>query len=153
MMRKSALEYALFLLKFRLRSKNELKRRLSEKNYSQEEIDETISQLEKAELIDDERFVKSFVRNRLEISRKGPYYIRMDLIKHGISDKDLIDKYLKEIQLEDELEVAKQLLESRKRQWANLDPLVKKRRTIGLLQRRGFSISIVNQVIKELDSK
>jgi regulatory protein len=149
--KKPALEYALFLLKFRLRSKNEIIGKLREHKYEQDEIDEVISDLESHNLINDERFVKSFIRSRLEISRKGPYYIRMDLFKHGITDKDLIDKYLKEIQPEDELEIAKQLLESRKRQWSNLDPLAKKRRAISLLQRRGFGTKTISSLIKTWD--
>lgn len=145
--KKPALEYALFLLKFRMRSKQEIIERLKQKKYDQDEINETVSDLEKNNLINDERFVQSFIRSRLEYARKGPCYIRIDLTKYGIS-KDLIDQHIKEIKPEDEREVAKHLLNSRTRQWQKLDPLTKKRRAISLLQRRGFSSKVISSLIR-----
>jgi len=146
--KRSALEQALLLLNYRFRSRKELIGRLEEKKYDRAEIEAAIAQLEKINLVNDDQFAQSLVRNRLELSRRGPFYIRMELIKLGV-EKEVIDHALAAVTAEAELESAQNLIQSRSRQWQDLNPLARKRRALSLLQRRGFSASVVKAILTE----
>ncbi len=69
--------------------------------------------------------------------------------KKGIKD-ETIEKVLKEYfeDEEEELNLAKNLLEKRKKRYENLDKNVAKRRMMSFLLRRGFSYEIVKQALK-----
>lgn len=146
MPRLSALEYAVKLLGFRARTKKELQERLASKQYPTEIIDEALSKLEKINLINDENFAVNYVRDKMSINRRGPRRIYFELIKRGVT-KDIADTATKAIDREEELETAQDLLQSRQRQWAKLDPLARKRRAVGLLSRRGFSPQTIHRLI------
>ncbi len=152
MPRLSALKYALKLLGIRARTKKELREKLVSKHYSEETVDETLTKLEKIELINDEKFAVNYVRDKLSISRRGPRRIYFELIKRGV-DREIANQATKVINKEEELATAESLLQSRKRQWAKLEPLVRKRRAISLLARRGFSSSVLSQLLREIDKK
>lgn len=144
-----ALPYALRLLKYRMRSKSEVVERMKQKGYPETEIADTVSDLEKNQLIDDELFAKSLTRGRMAISHRGKRAVLWELRQKGV-DKELASKTLSEVTPEVELETAKELLEGRQRVWRGLDPATIKRRMIGLLQRRGFSMDIILKLLREL---
>ena len=58
--------YAFLLLKFRLRSENELRERLKQKGFSPELAEDTISFLKDREFLDDRVFAKGWVASRLK---------------------------------------------------------------------------------------
>lgn len=145
----SALEYALKLLGYRAQTEKELRLKLAEKKYQPEEIEVVLAKLAKIGFIDDRKFAENYVRDKLSISRRGPRRIYFELIKHGVA-KDIADQATKAIDKEEEFETAQSLLQSRQRQWANLEPLARKRRSIGLLARRGFSSQTLSRLLKNL---
>lgn len=149
MPRGAPLDYALKLLGYRAQTKRELREKLERKKYPPEEIAATLEKLTKIGLVDDEKFAANYVRDKLSISRRGPRRIYFELIGRGVA-KEVADLATKVVNLDEELETAISLLQSRARQWATLDPLVKKRRAIGLLSRRGFSPTILMQLLKDL---
>ncbi len=131
-----------------MRSKSELRKSLLERGYPESEVDQTIVELEGFGLIDDQRFAKSLADSRVAISRRGRQAILFEMIKKGL-DKELINSTLSEISDEEELSAAQSLLKGRERQWAKLDHVAKKRRALGLLQRRGFSSKVVREALRE----
>lgn len=148
-MRLSSLQYALRLLGYRARSLKEIEGRLRTKKYSESEIKQTADQLAAAGLINDLEFTKAYVRDRLQIYRRGRHLISLELTKKGV-DRELIDQAVRAITPEEELEVAHSLLQSYARRWQHLDELARKRRAISLLQRRGFSGAVIGKILKTL---
>ncbi|HUD21187.1 MAG TPA: regulatory protein RecX [Candidatus Saccharimonadales bacterium] len=145
-MRRSASDYAAYLLTRRLQSQRELEEKLARKKYDPEEIASVITRFKEVGLIDDQRFAKSYVADKLEFARRGRWRISLELRKKGIS-KELIDEFVGSIEPEEELRVARELLKGRQRAWANLDPQKRYVRAVGLLSRRGFSGNIIRQVL------
>ena len=143
------LEQALRFLKFRSRTVAELRSKLLERGYETEEVESVLVKLQEVKLLDDDRFVEHFIHDHLEIRRQGRWRIGLEMRRRQVP-KEKIDQSVREITNEDELVVASQLLESRQRSWQKLEPLARKRRAIGLLQRRGFAISVISQLIKKL---
>ena len=142
------LEKALKLLSSKSYSKAEITEHLLRK-YSEEDTNDTVSRLEKLELIDDAKYAKSITRSRLHYSHRGRHAIKVELIKKGIS-KDIIDETISTIDKKDEYNSAKELLESRLNRWKDLDLNKRKQRALSLLQSHGFSVSICLDLVKEL---
>lgn len=148
-MRLSALQCALRFLRYHARSRRELERKLQAKKYSDQEIEQTANRLVSAGLINDQEFTEALVRDRLQIYRRGPRLISLELIKKGV-DRELIDQAVRAISPAEEMEVARSLLQSQTRRWQNLDELARKRRAISLLQRRGFSGAVIGKILRTL---
>lgn len=83
-------------IEVRMRSINEIKEYIKRNNASPDLIDETIDKLIKNKLLDDEKFTKAFVNDKLKFTTMGPYRIEMELKKHNI-DNIIISKYINSI--------------------------------------------------------
>lgn len=145
-MPKTALEQALRFLQYRPRTIAELTTKLRDKKYPDDEITLVISRLTKLGLVDDARFAKNYAESRSTIYRRGRHRIALELLQKGLP-KDLIATAVATIDPVEELASARSLMQSRARQWQGLDPLARKRRAVGLLQRRGFSATVIRQVV------
>ncbi|OGT49155.1 MAG: hypothetical protein A3E82_09405 [Gammaproteobacteria bacterium RIFCSPHIGHO2_12_FULL_38_11] len=76
---------AIDLLSRREHSRLELKQKLMQRNFSEEEINVTLDQLIKNNFQSDERFSESYVRHRKQ-SGFGPLKITAELIERGITN-------------------------------------------------------------------
>ncbi len=137
---------ALRLLTVRDRSVQEMKERL-ERNYTKEEVAETVDYLLEIGYLDDLRYARNHVDYRNRNRPTGNYLLRLELGKKGISDQ-IIDQVINapEIEYELALTVAEQRLGSLER----VDALARVRRLYGLLQRRGFPVTTARSVVGEL---
>jgi regulatory protein len=148
MPRRSATAYALSLLGRKARSRSEIVEKLRSKQYSESEIESAIAWLEKNRLIDDLTFSQIYAEDKVKIYRRGRHRIALELLQKGI-DKGLIEQVMAGIDPEMELAAARTLLESKSRQWRQLTDRQRFGRSVALLKRRGFSGSIIRQVLGE----
>ena len=126
-MKRNPINSALRLLKFRARSENEIRTKLKQKGYTQEEIEETIAFLKEKGFLDDETFAYLFAYDAMTLKKYGPFRIKWELRKLGVDEyiiEDAISKVLNEVDIE---EIKKELTKG-------LEP--KKARE--LLYRKGF---------------
>ena len=146
---KKARAYAFLLLKFRLRSENELKSRLRQKGFSEELSQETVNFLKDKEFIDDRVFARDWVATRL----KRPFGLRrikQELICKGL-EKEIIENSLSQVKEHyNESQIVNQLAQLRFSKLKCREPLKAKVRVYAYLIRRGFSFDIVNDIVKEL---
>ena len=84
----------------KMRTKNELKVYLEKKNYSNNDINNTIDRLIKEGIINDDRYAKAYVNDRFSLSTSGPNKIRNELLKNGI-DENIINEYIDNIDMEE----------------------------------------------------
>lgn len=152
MKRPTALERALRLLNYRLRSRRELEQALTDRKYSQEEIGKALEELEAVGLVNDAQFAKSLAQTRVQVSRRGRQAIFFELLKKGL-DKELINETLENLDRDAETEGAAWLAESRLRQWRDLEPLKRRARLLGLLQRRGFPATVIREITSRFRSQ
>lgn len=141
--------YALFLLKLRDRSVGEIVKKMREKGFSEEDTEEAVSFLLDKSFLDDERFARNLIRQRMMMKPEGKYLLRQKLKAKFISDA-IIEMTLSEIGDDSERdsarEVGKKWLLSHQRvskedRWKKLG---------AFLMRRGYDYEKVKSILDEI---
>ena len=84
------------LLGFRMRSIFEMKRRLKEKDFDQEEIDYTIQNLINKNFLNDEEFGKAFVKEKVQNKKIGPRALKKEIYQHNLRT-ELTESLIQEV--------------------------------------------------------
>lgn len=137
------------LLKFRLRSEEELQGKLKERKFPAPIIKQTIEYFKDLDLVDDRKFAQRWTTSRLK-KPFGINRIRMELKAKGIGPT-IIEEALREAtDRYEESEVVTKLAQYRASKYKQADPEKTKQRVYGFLIRRGFSMSSIIKAIKTL---
>lgn len=110
-----------------------------------------LSDAESRDLIDDEKFAKLWVSDRLARKPKGKRALRAELRAKGVAD-EIITRALAEADL-DERTLLRELAQERWRRLGKEDLQSRYRKTAAFLSRRGFSMSDVQEVLEEMLQK
>lgn len=137
-------------LKYRPRTENEIVKKLREKGFAEDLIQQTIEYFKKIGSINDRQFTAIWIQSRLK-KPVGIRRIRLELKEKGIGD-DIITNALAQT-TDDYCEHAAvvDLAKRRIRQYRHLNALTAKRRLYAYLIRRGFSSDAVIKALKELN--
>jgi len=147
---KKARFYALKVINVRPRSSQELADKLKQKEYSEEIVENVISEFAKKGLLNDKKFSRLWAESRMESNPKGDMLLRQELKSKGVKDKD-IDSALKQVRGDrSEYDIVKELAEKRTEALRDLDKATTKRRLFGYLKRRGFSFDVIMRVVEEI---
>jgi regulatory protein len=149
--RSSPFDSSLKILALRDHSEAELRRKLAGKGYEEQGIEESVARLKELGYLDDLRFARFFASSSLRNGRGYGGRLKMELARRGV-DAGIVSDVLAELSAEyDERELLAQLIE---RRYAGFDPASasekEKRKVVGYLQRRGFSLSAIFAVLKGL---
>jgi len=145
----SAKRIAFQLLKFRNRSRQEIRDRLKKKCFPEEVIIQTIDFLEQLKYLDDSEFALSWSQARLA-KPLGLRRIFFELGQKGI-DKQIIDKTLQKLkQGYHESEIVEKIVKEKIKRMKSLDEYKAKNRIYGYLIRRGFNPDTIKEVIENL---
>jgi regulatory protein len=132
------------------RSHQEVKDRLYELGSYPEEVNLLVTELIEADLLNEERFAKAFVRGKFKLKKWGRIKIVHELKPHRISEY-LLKKALKEIDANDYFATALLL---GKQKWASFNAEVnifsRKGKTYRYLQQKGYETSIISEVISTI---
>lgn len=144
-----ARQYSFLLLKYRLRSSDELSRRLQKKGFEPEVIRDTISFLTGRGFLDDESFAAQWIASRL----KRPFGLRrieIELKAKGVAPQLIRRQKEAAARGYDEEGVVLRLARNRWSKLKAVEPQKARRRIYGYLLRRGFSPDIVMDAIRSL---
>ena len=139
-------ECALALLEFRDRTEWELRQKLKEREYSAEEIDETVLFLKEYRYLDDEAYVGRYIRSCA--ARQSRRQIRADLEHKGVS-REIIDLQLQEKTVDEDSQIRKLLQKKGYVPGKRLEP-TEYRRIMGALGRRGFSGEAIRKAMESM---
>jgi regulatory protein len=139
-------ESALRLLGYRARSRVELRRRLLQKGYDPDLVEEAIAAMDRSGLINDAEFSQSWVRARTGSRPMGPGRIAAELRQKGI-DREVIDEALQAVDSDAELALALTVGRRKIEQLRGEDPRAARRKLGAALMRRGFSSEVCTKVI------
>lgn len=147
-----AKNYAFLLLKFRLRSENELRQRFEKKKFNTQIIERTLSFLKDKGFIDDKYFAKIWTESRVK-RPLGIRRLKQELIIKGI-DKAIIDSQINEIKKDyPEEEIVASIAKDRLNKLKGYDPQKARRRVYAYLLRRGFSPEVVINVLTQIKNR
>ena len=143
-----AYKYAVRLLELQFRSEGELRQKLEQKAYATAVIDQTLQKLMEAGFINDQRLIESVIRGYKEYKLYGFNQVKVKLIQRRFA-KSLIEQALQDhFTLEDELIVARKLLEKlRGRVRADSEQVVQQK-LIQRLQSHGFRSQVLFKALK-----
>jgi len=135
-------------LNYKSRTEKEIKKKLKEKKISEKSIDKVIAILKNLKFIDDTRYAKLYVEEKLTNNPKGKRVISMKLAEKGVS-KEVINSIIDSQYNEDkETAKAKELLLKYLKKVRAKSDLDKKQKCYRYLLSRGFDYEIVKEVCK-----
>ncbi|EKE04856.1 MAG: hypothetical protein ACD_19C00429G0016 [uncultured bacterium] len=118
--------------------------------FRKKEIDKSIQQtiidrLIKLELLDDQKFAKWWVEQRLAFRPKSQRIMNYELRMKGIK-QNIIDEVLENTEI-DEVKIAKELIAKKIYKWQKYDEKVRKQKISQYLAGKGFNWDVINSVV------
>lgn len=142
--------YALRLLEIKPRSVHEIRDKLVKKGIDKAEVERVCSELEAIGLLNDGKYARDWIENRQHFRPMGVVRLRQELFAKGI-DREIVDQAIAEYKSNsDEFPAALDLARRKLKLYRKLDADAAKCRLAGFLARRGYEVSIVSKVLKEL---
>jgi regulatory protein len=148
---KKALNSALRILTRRDHSKYELVRKLKQRGFSREDIDNAISSCEKFDYINDERTAQVYIR---ELKRKGygKKRIQLELNKKGLIGTRILGILDESVSETDEREGAERILTKNIKRFERETGALKRRDKIyRFLHARGFLQGVIAEILQKYD--
>jgi regulatory protein len=144
----AAKNYALRLIKIRLRSEKEIRDKFKTKEYSTEAVEEVVDFLKKIKLIDDRLFAKLWVESRIK-RPLGLSRLKYELKIKGV-DKGLIEEAIDRVKENyDEGAAITEVVRNKVKRMKGLPAEKIKARLFGFLLRKGYSRDLVFDAIKK----
>ena len=137
---------ALKTLKRTIKTKEEIRKLLTEKKYSKENITFAINTLEKQGYLNDKSYAKSYVHNCIITTTKGPKKIILELEKKGIKEEDYkeaLEEYTESI----EKEKIEKLISKKIKSNHNKSAKILKQKLLQDLTNNGFHQDIIKEVL------
>jgi regulatory protein len=145
--RQECFDAAIRSLESRLHGRAELKRKLMAKEFGEPIIDAVLDDLQRMNYLDDARFARAKAESAAKVKHQGRRRAMVELSRRGIS-RDVADVALGAVFTKDaSLAVATALAEKHAPRLRRLDPMVARRRLVGMLQRRGLDYDAIKPVV------
>ena len=84
-----AQDTALHYIGYKMRTEQEIYRKLQEKEYTEDVIAEVMEFLRKYGYVDDREYCEKYIRERLRLRPKSGYALRMELRQRGVAEKTI----------------------------------------------------------------
>lgn len=143
-------DYVLHLIAFRDRTEKEIRDKLKEKNYGEDEIDDEIRFLKDYGYINDLRFAEHFTHDAINLKKWGKIRIRMELVKKGI-DRDVADNVIEDAfsELDEDLVLLQMQSRFKNSDFSNMK---ERTRIFNFFMRRGFSTEEIKGAMNKMSS-
>ncbi len=141
-------EYFFRILARRDHSRKELKDKAYKKGYSGSFIEEILDEFEQKEYIDDRKFALKYASDKFEFNNWGPYKIRTQLFKKGIS-RPVAEDCIQDVFGEEIIKESMIALIRKKKKRYQREPKEKREKKIfDFLMRKGYNS---NDILKNMD--
>lgn len=141
---------AVHYLSYRMRTEQEMRTHLREKDLLNDVIENVIARLYEEGLLNDKSFAMAFINDRMNRSTKGPNVVRRELMEKGIT-KHIIDETLTVYTKEEQINKAYTLGEKEAKK-SSRHPLKRRKNQLkSRLLRRGFTKDVVFEVVEMVE--
>lgn len=139
---------ALRYLGIRPRSAAQVERYLSGKGHLPETVNAVVRRCEQQGYLDDERFARQWVQERLRLKGKSSLVLRRELLQKGIP-ASIADRAIAQITRDDELDAARKLVAKKTSNGTRQLDVDGERKMMLMLMRHGFSAAVIQQMRRE----
>ena len=150
----SPMDAALSYLSARMRTVREVEDKLDDLQYGEGDILVTVERLKELNLLNDEEYVREFVRSRLASKPVSRQKLYLDLKNHKVPE-ELIQTVLNELPEETEADNAREVAIKYWRQMSAIEEPIRRERVLRRLMSRGFSteasLAAIRQAAEEAD--
>ena len=144
------MEMAVKYISIRLRSIKEVKDYLLKKDGSNNEVEDAVQKLIESGYLDDDRFTKAFIKDKLKFTTIGDYKIKMQLNKLGVSTS-IIEDNMNKIDEHIIEEKIKKIIEKDKKTNKKYSGQILKNKIYNHLLNQGYSQEKVITIINTYD--
>lgn len=146
----SAYSIALNYLTGQLRTEQEVRKKLHDKEIEDDVIDSIILRLEDQRLLDDLNYAESYVRTMVRTSDKGPRVIANNLKNKGVSQQNIqnsLEQFSIDKQIENTIKIGKKAVQHYKR-LSSRQRLTKVKQ---LLMTKGFNSDVIQEAMLQIN--
>jgi regulatory protein len=133
-------------LSYRPRSEAEMRERLRQRGFEDNQIEIVINKLKEQNLLDDTAFARFWKDNRETFRPRSQRLTKLELRKKGVAD-EIIDEVVSQA---DDIDSAYRAASRKAPNLAKQEYVVFRRRLGDYLKRRGFSYPVINQTVKKI---
>lgn len=144
-----AQDTALHFIGYKMRTVQEIRRKLAEKEFAEETIGEVIAFLEKYGYADDREYCRKYIREKLWMKPKSGYALKIELRQRGISSR-IIDEVMAETEMDEAGDAFRWLEKKSRGQWPPENEK-KKKQLYDFLLRKGYSYDIIGEAFRQMD--
>ena len=141
---------AIRFLESRLHSRAELRRKLARREYGDAVLDATLDDLTRLGYVNDARFAQTKALSAAQNKHHGKHRAMLELFKAGVAGETAHRAVEDVYDVTDSTGIARALAIKQAPRLRKLDPIVARRRLVGMLQRRGFDYDSIRPVIDEV---
>ncbi|WP_312044228.1 RecX family transcriptional regulator [Anaerotignum sp.] len=141
---------ALHFIGYKLRTEKEVRQKLMDSDFSEEIIEEVMVFLNKYQYTDDREYANRYIKDRLHLSPRGAYALRMELIQRGVSE-EICEEVLEQTDFCETKDAVRWLEKKTRGQWPPDEK--KKKQLYGFLQRKGYSYGVIKDAFEEMNQQ
>ena len=143
-------DYALRLIEFRDRTEKEMRDKLKEKKYGENEIEDEIEFLKSYGYIDDTRYAKHFTNDAINLKKWGKIRIRTELTRKGI-DRETVDNTIEDAfwEIDDDRVLSQMQIRFKN---SDLSNIKERARIFNFFLRRGFTSEEIKGAMNKMCS-
>ncbi|MCD6556112.1 MAG: RecX family transcriptional regulator [Bacteroidales bacterium] len=141
-----ALNKAMYLCSKAEKCKSDIRKKLYDWKANPDEHDKIIQQLEDQKFIDEERFVKYYVRDKFEFNKWGKIKIRTMLFKKQIPESLIINE-LKQISEEKYKKTLEYLIKQKQKSIKDTEPYKIKTKLLRFAASKGFEPDLILSIL------
>lgn len=138
---------ALHFLGYRPRSSAEVRQNLTKRGIAADLIDQALTRLQRAGLVNDQQFARAWVENRNAFQPRSASALRLELRRKGLSDDNIQPILAEQV---DEQALALEAGRKYARRLEGLEWVEFRRKLGGFLARRGFSYDTLIPVVSKI---
>ena len=147
--RQDCFDTAMRSLQTRLHGRTELKKKLDKKEFGPAVVAGVLDDLERLGYLNDAQFATAKATSAAKHKHHGKRRAYMELMRKGVPT-DIANEALNDVyDKTDTLAVARELARKQAPRLSKLEPMVARRRLVGMLQRRGFDYEDIKPVVDE----
>lgn len=134
----------------KMRCEFEIRNYLNKKEVSNDIIEQIINKLKKDGFLNEKLFVKSYISDKMRLSKNGINKIKSDLIKLNI-DKKVIEDEIKKFDLNESNNILEKLIDKKIRSNKSYGPEVLKQKLLIEFINKGYDKQDIIQIIESKD--